>query len=114
MGASKNRDDQSPEVRLGRLEDHFKTLYASVQALQSELADIKKIIESETAPSSGEASPYAVPCPACGTRFDMLAHHYSIGLFDNMVYVKCPKCNKAWPVKGGAGSSVGVVSDEEG
>jgi hypothetical protein len=41
----------------------------------------------------------------------MLAHHYSIGLFDNLVYVKCPKCHKALPVKGGSGGDVAVVKD---
>jgi hypothetical protein len=25
-------------------------------------------------------------------------HHYSIGLFDNIVYVKCPHCQTPMPV----------------
>jgi ssDNA-binding Zn-finger/Zn-ribbon topoisomerase 1 len=39
----------------------------------------------------------------------MLAHHYSIGLFDNLVYVKCPKCHKTLPLKGGSGGGVDLV-----
>ena len=37
-------------------------------------------------------------CENCSIEFDLLANHYSIGLFDNIVYVKCPRCNKAIPV----------------
>ena len=41
---------------------------------------------------------YVASCPACRGVFDMLANHYSIGLFDNLVYVKCPHCNKSMPI----------------
>lgn len=33
-------------------------------------------------------------CIQCHTEFDLLTHHYSIGLHDNLVFVKCPKCRK--------------------
>jgi hypothetical protein len=33
-------------------------------------------------------------CVDCHTEFDLLTHHYSIGLHDNLVFVKCPKCRK--------------------
>ncbi|MBI1822973.1 MAG: hypothetical protein HY200_00595 [Nitrospirae bacterium] len=33
-------------------------------------------------------------CVDCQTEFDLLTHHYSIGLHDNLVFVKCPKCRK--------------------
>jgi len=41
---------------------------------------------------------YVASCPACRGVFDMLANHYSIGLFDNLVYVKCPHCSKSMPM----------------
>lgn len=33
-------------------------------------------------------------CIDCKTEYDLLTHHYSIGLYDNLVFVKCPKCHK--------------------
>jgi predicted Zn finger-like uncharacterized protein len=96
--------------RLKALEDQLKTALAAVQALQNEVADLRKAVDSVVVDG---ASRYVASCPSCGTKYDMLAHHYSIGLFDNMVYVKCPKCNKSLPVSGGAGGGVGTVSDEE-
>ena len=33
-------------------------------------------------------------CVQCHTEFDLLTHHYSIGLHDNLVFVKCPNCRK--------------------
>ena len=33
-------------------------------------------------------------CVQCQTEFDLLTHHYSIGLHDNLVFVKCPNCRK--------------------
>jgi len=74
------------------------------------VADLRKTVDS--AAKDGSAR-YVATCPACATKYDMLAHHYSIGLFDNMVYVKCPKCNKTLPVSGGAGGGVGTVSEGE-
>ncbi|HXN07740.1 MAG TPA: hypothetical protein VN944_11845 [Nitrospiria bacterium] len=35
-----------------------------------------------------------VTCVDCKTEYDLLTHHYSIGLYDNLVFVKCPKCHK--------------------
>jgi hypothetical protein len=37
-------------------------------------------------------------CKKCGAAFDLFSHHYSIGLFDNIVYVKCPQCQTPMPV----------------
>lgn len=47
-------------------------------------------------------------CPACGTAFDILAHHTSIGLFSNTVYVKCPTCNHQMPIEGRGGTARAV------
>ena len=101
------------EGRLNPMEEQFRSLLASVQALKSEISDLRKVVETLESSSSDAANRYVATCPACSTRYDMLAHHYSIGLFDNMVYVKCPKCNKGMPVQGGAGGEISAVADGE-
>lgn len=52
---------------------------------------------------------YLTACPACKKEFDLLVNHYSIGLFDNLVYVKCPHCNKSMPVVDKEDGSISVV-----
>jgi Zn finger protein HypA/HybF involved in hydrogenase expression len=86
-------------------------LQDQVQRLQSQMQLLKKSLEEMERKLSDASGRYVATCHNCQTRFDMLAHHYSIGLFDNLVYVKCPKCHKAVPVKGGSSGEVSVVSD---
>lgn len=89
----------------------IQELEKQVQQLQSQLLSLQKsvqVLEKTLHDSTGR---YIASCPNCQTRFDMLAHHYSIGLFDNLVYVKCPKCHTALPVKGGGGGEVAVIKD---
>jgi hypothetical protein len=54
---------------------------------------------------------YTATCGQCGTVYDLLANHYSVGLFDNVVYVKCPKCQKAVPIEGLMEGGIRLVSD---
>ena len=54
---------------------------------------------------------YTATCGQCGTAYDLLANHYSVGLFDNVVYVKCPKCQKAVPIEGLKGGGIRLISD---
>jgi predicted Zn finger-like uncharacterized protein len=82
-----------------------------VEQLQSQVFHLQKAVEALEARLSDSTERYVATCPSCQARFDMLAHHYSIGLFDNLVYVKCPKCNKALPVKGGSGGEVSVIQE---
>lgn len=86
-------------------------LQKQVQLLQSQIQILQKSVEDLELKLFNAAGRYVATCSNCQTRFDMLAHHYSIGLFDNLVYVKCPKCQKALPVKGGGGGEVAVVKD---
>ena len=86
-------------------------LQKQVQLLQSQIQLLQKSVEDLELKLLNAAGRYVATCNNCQTRFDMLAHHYSIGLFDNLVYVKCPKCHKALPVKGGSGGEVAVVKD---
>ncbi len=54
---------------------------------------------------------YLTACPACKHEFDLLVNHYSIGLFDNLVYVKCPRCNKSMPVVDCGDGGIRVVAE---
>lgn len=89
----------------------IQELEKHVQQLQSQILVLQKSVEALEKRLLISSGRYIATCPNCQTRFDMLAHHYSIGLFDNLVYVKCPKCHKALPVKGGSSGEVAVVSD---
>ena len=86
-----------------------QNLQNQVQKLQSQILSLQKSVEALEMKLQNAAARYVAVCPSCQTRFDMLAHHYSIGLFDNLVYVKCPKCNKTLPLKGGSGGEVDLV-----
>ena len=86
-------------------------LQKQVQKLQSQIQLLQKSVEDLELKLFNAAGRYVATCNHCQTRFDMLAHHYSIGLFDNLVYVKCPKCHKALPVKGGSGGEVTVMEE---
>jgi len=61
--------------------DHVRTEMARLRAALQEMADKQ-----------------ATTCKKCGLSYDLFAHHYSIGLFDNIVYVKCPGCQTPMPV----------------
>ena len=88
-------DVKKIEDRLQKLEAHMEQLRATLTELQQQI--------------TAAAKRYIAVCPVCRTEFDLLAHHYSIGLFDNLVYVKCPKCNKPLPIEGGSGGSIRVI-----
>ena len=85
------------EKRIDRLESETFRLKNQLETLQSE---VQKFLKR-----------YLASCPACKKEFDLLVNHYSIGLFDNLVYVKCPHCNKSMPVVDREGGGVGLVSE---
>ena len=92
---SKDTDLKKMEDRLLRLEQHMEQLRAALTEIQQQIM--------------AAAKRYVAACPGCRTEFDLLAHHYSIGLFDNLVYVKCPKCHKTLPIEGGSGGGVRLI-----
>ncbi len=85
------------EKRINDLESIISRLQEKVTALESEIQiHLKR---------------YLTACPACKKEFDLLVNHYSIGLFDNLVYVKCPNCNKSMPVVDKGDGGIRVVTD---
>jgi hypothetical protein len=86
------------------LERRLDHLEAVIVALQEKVG----VLELEAKAASKR---YVTGCPVCKHEFDLLVNHYSIGLFDNLVYVKCPHCNKSMPVVDKEGGGVRVVAD---
>ena len=83
------------EKRIGALESEVLRLQSQLYRIQTEVQRFLKR--------------YLTACPACKKEFDLLVNHYSIGLFDNLVYVKCPHCNKSMPVVDQEDGSISVV-----
>lgn len=108
----RNDLESSKASELVRVQEDLKIVQSALQSLKSDIADLRKSLSILNGQASELTHRYVVSCPGCSTQYDMLAHHYSIGLFDNMVYVKCPKCNKSLPIQGGHSGSVRTVTDE--
>lgn len=83
------------EKRIGALESEVLRLQSQLYSMQTEVQRFLKR--------------YLTACPACKKEFDLLVNHYSIGLFDNLVYVKCPHCNKSMPVVDQEDGNISVV-----
>ena len=86
------------------LEKRIDDLESIIFGLQEKV----RVLESET---RLHLKRYLTACPACKKEFDLLVNHYSIGLFDNLVYVKCPNCNKSMPVVDKGDGGIRVVAD---
>jgi predicted Zn finger-like uncharacterized protein len=86
------------------LEKRIDDLESIISALKEKIA----LLESET---RLYLKRYLTECPSCQHEFDLLVNHYSIGLFDNLVYVKCPHCNKSMPVVDKGDGGIRVVAD---
>ena len=84
--------------------DVAATLRAEIDGLRKELAELRAAVQELR-------RRYSTPCDQCGTVYDLLAHHYSVGLFDNVVYVKCPKCQKSVPLEGNRGEGFRLVKE---
>ncbi len=91
--------------------EDIKTLQDRVTQLESHVESLREMVAALGSGLQTAARRYVANCPECETEFDMLAHHYSIGLFDNLVYVKCPECQKALPLRGGPGGNIRTVDD---
>ncbi|MBN4050061.1 hypothetical protein JYT17_00405 [Nitrospira defluvii] len=89
---------------LEALEKRVDCLEAEVLRLQSQIYGIQGEVKHFL-------KRYLSACPACKKEFDLLVNHYSIGLFDNLVYVKCPHCNKSMPVVDQEDGTVSVIME---
>ncbi len=85
-------------------QESIANLQTQVDALRKELAALTEAVQRLQ-------NHYTATCEQCGTRYDLLTNHYSVGLFDNVVYVKCPKCQKAVPVEGRQGEGFRLVKE---
>lgn len=102
---------ESFDARLMRLEATVRDLQALIGGLQTKMDQIGTTLKQLEVATAAAETGHRVICPACETPYDMLAHHYSIGLFDNLVYVKCPKCRKSLPLQSDGRGGVQAVVD---
>ncbi len=82
----------------------LESLREAVAKLQAELSALRQEVQELV-------SRHSTTCDQCGTIYDLLPHHYSVGLFDNVVYVKCPKCQKSVPLEGNRGEGFRLVKE---
>lgn len=84
-------DHRSLEQRVAEQEAQLRDLHHELQRTRQELDTLRETVERLVAQS-------VATCKKCGATYDVFRHHYSIGLFDNIVYVKCPQCQTPMPV----------------
>ena len=70
----------------------------ALRQMESTLSQFKATIEKLEGRVEELYRKSVATCDDCSIDFELFSHHYSIGLFDNIVYVKCPRCQKAFPV----------------
>ncbi|MBI3606967.1 MAG: hypothetical protein HY207_03255 [Nitrospirae bacterium] len=79
------------ERRIADQETRLLETRDELDRVREEMDQLRATVQALVAKSS-------TTCKKCGTAFDLFSHHYSIGLFDNIVYVKCPQCQTPMPV----------------
>jgi hypothetical protein len=97
------RDMNSSEHALSGAEDGLETTDVraverrltetrdTLDRVREEVSELRKLVLDLVAKT-------VTTCKKCGAAYDLFSHHYSIGLFDNIVYVKCPQCQTSMPV----------------
>lgn len=84
-------DQASLERRIVEWEAELREAREALDRVRAELEELRGTIREL-------AGKQTATCKKCGITYDLFSHHYSIGLFDNIVYVKCPACQTAMPV----------------
>jgi predicted Zn-ribbon and HTH transcriptional regulator len=79
-------------------EERVAELSAQLRDTRTELEQVRRDLDSLRAAVDQLAAKSVATCKKCGATYDIFSHHYSIGLFDNIVYVKCPDCQTPMPV----------------
>ncbi len=80
------------------LGDRLAEQDALLQDLRRDLQRTRQELETLRATVDRLLAQSVTTCKKCGATYDVFRHHYSIGLFDNIVYVKCPHCQTPMPV----------------
>jgi len=80
--------------RISQLETRLNEKTEQARFLKEELQKYGETLASLQSQLNRLYQKTFTTCVQCHTEFDLLTHHYSIGLHDNLVFVKCPKCSK--------------------
>jgi uncharacterized coiled-coil DUF342 family protein len=80
------------------MEERVAEQSAQLRDTRTELEQVRRELDSLRAAVDQLRAKTVATCKKCGATYDMFSHHYSIGLFDNIVYVKCPDCQTPMPV----------------
>jgi multidrug resistance efflux pump len=84
-------DTRTTEARVAELNAQLRDTRTELEQVRRDLDSLRAAVDQLTAKS-------VATCKKCGATYDIFSHHYSIGLFDNIVYVKCPDCQTPMPV----------------
>jgi len=84
-------DQRTIEQRVAEQDVRLQELHRDLERTRQELDTLRATVEHVVAQN-------VATCKKCGATYDVFRHHYSIGLFDNIVYVKCPHCQTPMPV----------------
>jgi hypothetical protein len=80
------------------MEERLAEQEARLRETRTELEQVRRDLEFLRSAVDHLVSKSVATCKKCGATYDLFSHHYSIGLFDNIVYVKCPQCQTPMPV----------------
>lgn len=101
MATTNHLASGQPQASIGEhrtLEDRVSEQDSLLQDLRRELQRTRQELESLQTTVGHLLAQTVATCKKCGATYDVFRHHYSIGLFDNIVYVKCPHCQTPMPV----------------
>jgi uncharacterized coiled-coil protein SlyX len=93
-----NRNDTLRLTEAEALERRLADQETRLLETRDELDRVREELDRLRATLQGLTDKTVTTCKKCGTAYDLFSHHYSIGLFDNIVYVKCPQCQTPMPV----------------
>lgn len=87
-------DNDALTLKVNQLESLLIQTAEQTRSLKEELQKSGEMIASLQLQLRKIYQKTYTTCVQCHTEFDLLTHHYSIGLHDNLVFVKCPQCRK--------------------
>src|SRR3990172_9030591 len=93
-----DRDDTLRLTEAEALERRLADQETRLLETRDELDRVREELDRLQSTVRGLTEKTVTTCKKCGAAYDLFSHHYSIGLFDNIVYVKCPQCQTPMPV----------------